>query len=494
MAGYEDTRAAVATLGGVCWVSAGRGRFGRRIPVPLPTLFVDYLLRHHVARSIAALERRYRALAAITPSETLRAELEHLDNFARSIVPVPSRRLMLAFVLAVLLVAFLLSDLVFRAREEAQGTAGAIRALSTLDRSGLADTLEAFDRGETLGGAFILGLSACFVLWLPAASFQIKRLLLAAHPRGREALAEASLGAVEPSGVYRLERRTFAAVDSRPPRELRLDRIFGAALLVIPLWGALVLGTLGLLGAHGQVTGLGHWHALVLVLAAGLLLLWATSRLVSLARPREKRGRAHRLVAVALVASASAVATLVAVSTGGVAAGKVLARFQGVALTTNVPLATYLSRERSPTRIRQHVEQSGVVLTFGVLIDAPNGTRLQSRYSIVDARSGQVFRSQLGPAFSARAQEMTGSVDASNLLLLRLSRVTTDVGSRTTSVLTRSNVWVGFSGRSGRFVLRLQLYDSQDLLLASFRTTPFTVRALGRFRTRGRVSTATVQG
>lgn len=89
---------------------------------------------------------------------------------------------------------------------------------------------------------------------------------------------------------------------------------------------------------------------------------------------------------------------------------------------------------------------------------------------------------------------MTGSVDASNLLLLRLSRVTKDVGSRTTSVLTRSNVWVGFSGRSGRFVLRLQLYDAQGVLLASFRTTPFMVRALGRFRTTGRVSTATVRG
>jgi hypothetical protein len=492
LAAYEQAGAALPRLRRVVMLRAGRGRVARRLRLPLPTLLTGTLLRHHAARTAAALERRYHVVAALAGRDAVRGEVEALEDFGRSVAPVRVGRLLLAFALAVLAVAYLLSDLVFRAQAEARGTAGAIRALVTFDRGGLVGTVEAFDRAEALGATFILGLSVCLVLWLPAASFQLKQALLAVLPARPEDLDGAALHDGSSGGAYELERVAFGAVGGQPPAELRLDRILAGALLVIPLWGAVVLASLAMLAGRGRIGSLGDGHAVALSVTAVLLLLWTANRSLALLGGR----RAHRRVEIALAT--------VLVAAGAVTVAGVVLRpsppppvatsvaFQSVRVRANVPPPDDLPAQG--TRVRRLFDDTGVALTFRVRISAPSGVRLQSRYSIVEARSRRVFRSALGPAFAGRGGQTSGSVDTSNLLLLRLSRLTSEVGERMTAFLARSQLWIPFSAESGRFYLRLELFDDSRTLLASFQTTPFVVHTRGRFRTKGRFSVATVRG
>jgi hypothetical protein len=490
LAAYEQAGSVLPKLPRVVWLRAGSGRLGRRIRLPLPTLLTGTLLRHHAARSTAALERRYHVVAALAGREAVRSEVEALDDFGRSIAPVRTGRLLLAFALSVLAVAYLLSDLVFRAQAEARGTAGAIRALVTFDRGGLVATVEAFDRAEALGAVFILGLAVCLVLWLPAASFQLKQAVLAVLPAVPADLRRAALHDGSSGGAYELERTAFTAVGAHPPTELRLDRILAGALLVIPLWGAIVLASLAALAARDRIGSLGRDHAVALGITAALLLAWTANRALALLAGRRARRRVEVVLGAALLASAAVTAAGAALRPRAPAPVPTAVSFQGVQVRTNVPPPDSASRGR----VRTLDMGTGVALTFRVRIAAPSGEHLQSRYSIVEARSRRVFRSALGPAFAGRGSQSTGSVDASNLLLLRLSRLTSDVGERTTAFLARSQVWIPFSAESGRFYLRLELFDDSRTLLASFQTTPFVVRTRGVFRTRGGFSVATVRG
>jgi hypothetical protein len=489
LAAYEQAGAMLPRLRRVVWLRAGRGRLGRRVRLPLPTLLAGLLLRHHEARSTAALERRYHVVAALAGREAVRGEVEALEDFGRSIAPVRTGRLLLVFALAVLGIAYLLSDLVFRAQAEARGTAGAIRALVTLDRGGLVATVESFDRAAALGAAFVIGLAICLVLWLPAASFQLKQALLAVLPARPEDLKAAALHDGSCGGAYELERVAFAAVGGRPPAELRLDRILAGALLVIPLWGAVVLASLGALAARDRIASLGDGHAVALAVTAALLLVWTANRSLALLRGRRARRRAEVGLAAALVAAAAVTAGAGVLRPHVPPPLPTSVSFQGVQVRANVPPP----RDASSTRVRRLFD-TGVALTFRVRISAPSGIRLQSRYSIVDARSSRVFQSELGPALAARSRPPSESVDTSNLLLLRLSKLTTDAGTQVTASVVRSELWIPFSAKQGRFFVRVELFDSDRTLLASFKTSPFVVQTEGRFRTRGRVAVATVRG
>ena len=107
----------------VVWARLGTRGIGAYVRVPLTSGFLRYLLEHRIRRSVTALGRGLHERAALSPDVSLDGEIRALDHFSQATPSVPYRRLTVTFLLAVLLVAYGLSNWVSvpkRTREESQ--------------------------------------------------------------------------------------------------------------------------------------------------------------------------------------------------------------------------------------------------------------------------------------------------------------------------------------------------------------------------------------
>ena len=112
-------------------------------------------------------------------------DLRVLEHFALSLPDVPYRRLTVAFLLAVLLVAYGLSSAVFDSESDARGIAHALDGVLTLDPNAATDAVRSFELEGALGAAFTLALALLVVAAPVAGSFRLLRIPLNRYPAGR---------------------------------------------------------------------------------------------------------------------------------------------------------------------------------------------------------------------------------------------------------------------------------------------------------------------
>jgi hypothetical protein len=138
--------------------------------------------------------------------------------------------------------------------------------------------------------AGLVSLSLYVILWPVASAFRLKRLLLNLHPRAASKLSStpASWSMSRATGVYELERETFAVLRARVPREPPLDLV--VSLPVPSCWIALWISFIAAFAISTPSPGLAG--VLILVGAVLPFVLPAPIRLAWLAAAwRARNGR-----------------------------------------------------------------------------------------------------------------------------------------------------------------------------------------------------------
>lgn len=238
---------------------------GRHLRVPRLGLFTRYFVALHVARAVGPLRR------ALLHQETRAAEsaayverLERLDRVERVLPRGPRLAVHVPLVPAVLGLAYL-GALPFG------GSARDLEPLRTL----MSDVLQPAQWGKLEhdlnmfhGGSILFGTTGfAAVVWLlvlgPMTSYHLKRMLFTLCPGSGDDVANAPLAALGTagSGIYERERRVFALLGARRPRELRLDLVVDAVLAML----AVALSTLVATSASTEGRRLPHvdLHALL---------------------------------------------------------------------------------------------------------------------------------------------------------------------------------------------------------------------------------------
>jgi len=204
-----------------------------------------WLVSFHIARALTELRRQAHAQAALArgrdeDAATWLADVDVIERYERSLPAVPMRTLVTVFVLATFVGASVLAHGVFNAAEEGKLLSALTEAIFNTSRE---DFLAAFKDNDVDGerGSFtvlLLLYSLWLALFLPASSFRLKRLIFSAAPCDREHVhAGPNWNAgPEETSVYGLEERAFARSAARPPREVPLDLI-AQALLILPIAG-----------------------------------------------------------------------------------------------------------------------------------------------------------------------------------------------------------------------------------------------------------------
>ena len=232
-----------------------------------------WLVAFHIARSLTELRRQTHAQAALArrrdedPARWL-ADVDAIERYERSLPGVPLRTLFTLFVLATFVGASLLAHVVFNADDEARLLSALTEALFNTSRK---DFIAAFKGGVDADTAIYTLLLLLYSLWLalflPASSFRLKRLIFSATPCDRARVRAGPNWRAGPdrNSVYELEARTFAVCESRTPREVPLDLI-AQALLIVPIAGLALYGI-------GYVTSSGMLFVLDVVACVVLLAL-----------------------------------------------------------------------------------------------------------------------------------------------------------------------------------------------------------------------------
>jgi len=298
------------------WIRRRDSRLGR-----IPTLRARPLLRFfiawHLSVRLAHLRRIYLLEAALHPSrQPYEKAVERVEAFERSLPLVRLRRMVIAGLLSIFVVAFLLASNAaprwdptaglfkhdtanLTMRDAAKPLAKMTGASLTLSPGEFGNALQSFAcvktesaeacstrRGLTSGVAalIILSVAAWLVALLPMAAFRLKRMLfnLADRPSEDPRSERAGDHFVSAGGIYRMEARLFGELGSRPPRETPLDLLCQTCLLVIPLWLAALTAVFGFTG----VVWMTEWGFTVAGLGAILAVFLAAIFVFSLAAAR----------------------------------------------------------------------------------------------------------------------------------------------------------------------------------------------------------------
>lgn len=249
------------------------------------------LAEAHVAARVDTLLRKGRRSQALDPQGDSQLDLERLQNFRDSLSPAGRKTLALWVILFALAIAFPVATITdylrtlvpriivcsstysFAAMSESiSGSsqhpncsvhhAGAslektllLIAHLNLNVGSFIDTVLSVRASGFIGLLLltvVMILSICVVLLVFRSGFRLKRLAFSIPPEApadqrekpdHESLVRSGIGS---GGLYELERRVFAAVRLRPPREFPLDLAVSAGLLALPVT---IVGDLFILAA-----------------------------------------------------------------------------------------------------------------------------------------------------------------------------------------------------------------------------------------------------
>jgi uncharacterized RDD family membrane protein YckC len=267
------------------------------------------------------LRRAYHAEAALHPGEPSYEEAaKQVDAFAQSLPPARLRRMLIAGLLSVFVVAFLLASNaaprrdptggLFKhdsarvtMRDAAKPLAKMTGASLTLSPSAFGDALRSFActakghaekcssrRGLTsaIATVIILSVAVWLVAILPVAAFRLKRMVFnLGEIASRDLRSERSSDHFATAGgTYRIEADLFQRLGRRTPREVPLDLLSQSCLVVIPLWlGGLtaVFASTGILWIATYGPDPGTLTAVIVIfLTATFVFSLATARLAAL--------------------------------------------------------------------------------------------------------------------------------------------------------------------------------------------------------------------
>ena len=486
LAAYADVRREARSLPAVLWVRAGSGRIGARIRVPLARAFLPFLLTHRLTRVLSALSRKQHERAALADGvEQRERDLRRLEHFMLSLPNVPYRRLAVAFLLSVLLVAYVLSSAVFDSESDARGIARALDGVLTLDPNAATDAVRSFELEGALGAAFTLALALLVVSAPVGGSFRLLRLLLNRHPAGRAGAERESVAehGKRTTGVYILEERAFAAAGARPPPEWPLDLIVRALALMQPIWFALVLTALGALAiVDGDPLGWALAAAAGVVLAVILGALAETRRTARLraspaaaAAPR-RRTRPLRVAAVAaLVLGVAAAAASLATPT--VAPQPTFVQISSATLDPDMPRREYLELMEMPLGgfTPPQLAARGLLVTCRMEVRAEPDEPIELQLELHDARTmARVDATSpitMSPRASREARGRQG-VDPKKLVLLRLSGARRSVPAD--AVEAQFSFWLLRPSRSGLYFATVSATQGA-VVVEQTKTEPFEV-------------------
>ncbi len=106
LAAYQGTLDVAEDLPAVVWVRWGDKGLGRFLKVPYLRWFLRYFLTYHISKSLSALDRRLRAIAALADDPDVnKANREAVKLYLESLPQPPYKQLVFAVVIAALLVA-----------------------------------------------------------------------------------------------------------------------------------------------------------------------------------------------------------------------------------------------------------------------------------------------------------------------------------------------------------------------------------------------------
>jgi hypothetical protein len=394
LAGYGAALDSIAAKPAIVFMSqraAPRTMVGRPIRIPRANFLAGVLAEMHVAARVDALLRRAQRFHALDPKGDNPLDLGRLQDFRSSLRPAGRKALVVWVILFSLTVAFPVAWITDNLRILAPkaivcnrgfsmggfvaGVAGTnpppapqicgrlgsgsslvevlVRfAHLNVNPGGVIDTVLSVRAGGVvvvLLLAVVLILCVCVVLMVFRSGFRLKRLALSSQldsPGGQPSLLRSG---TRSEGLYRLERDVFGAVGVGDPRELPLDLVVSAGLLVLPLTIAsdlLVTATLPRLGIAIPATLAVVGLALILLVAIRLQWLFRVwrSRIGSkLIEPRERwlPDRSTVLVrdgayGAVLVATGYAVWFITALATPDLSATEVI-----ISLLLFVPIVTW---------------------------------------------------------------------------------------------------------------------------------------------------------
>ncbi|HEX3833188.1 MAG TPA: hypothetical protein VHW04_14525, partial [Solirubrobacteraceae bacterium] len=227
----------------VVWMRVGTGRIASHVWLPRLRWFLRPMVSFHVCRSVAALKRGYYATVAIEDQPSVeRRDIELLEDFERSLMPVGLRRIVIFILVGGFLLAYAMANLIHAHQTKFLGDF--TRSVVELDRTG---AIRAFRdlTVKKIAGAVALALWAAWLIMLmPAMAFRLKRAAFNLMASSARNLADspARIHASKSVGIYLLEQKAFDAIGLAPPREVPLDLM--ARSVFIASWFAVGVGGL----------------------------------------------------------------------------------------------------------------------------------------------------------------------------------------------------------------------------------------------------------
>jgi len=308
LAAYAETLDLIDRLGPAPTVATGRRKIApiiRPIGLPRPRWMLRTLTVRHITGVLASLERRYHREAALgRQSATMSADAKAVASFRASLAPASWRLRMTALVLATLVLARLLGELLPQRVELLPwlpGQENVTRLFNSIfgtfepsssSLSAAFDDIIRASPAELAAFAFLLAAAAYVVTRPLMSGFRLKRLLLNLHPDAEHALRDvpASWSVSRSVGVYELEREALGAFGGRPPREVPYD-------LIVALLFALGVVSFYLAASASDIEDFG----LAFIIAVSLIAYVAPGAvriawLIAVWRARWGRGRAGSLL------------------------------------------------------------------------------------------------------------------------------------------------------------------------------------------------------
>lgn len=287
---YQRILDVVDDLPGIVWMAQTEAL--PRLRIPRSRWLVRTFVVQHVLRSLGSLKRRYYARSALGLEEENAPAFRAIDSFENSLPPLPSRLAVSVFLLGVFLIALALGSLVATTRDQAKPLGETTKAILSFDPSNVANSLSQFDSVESvLVAALALSMSLYLVVLIPMSSFLLKRALFNLHPYGdagsvgKEYAADHRFGA---AGIYAIEARLCETIGTKPVRELRLDLLVDALVMVLSLLlgvtfiGALLRDAAGAEGSRTEAIREFLFGQLTLSLLAVVLVSISSVRLLKL--------------------------------------------------------------------------------------------------------------------------------------------------------------------------------------------------------------------
>ena len=247
LSAYKETFKVAEDLPAVVWVPWSEKGVFRFLKVPYMRWFLDYFLAHHMHKSLNILNREFHAIAAVNSDHDVNKwDREAITLYLQSLPPPPYKRLAFAIFFVALLIA-----LPLRSFGDVTHVLDLVGSIMKVDIGGVAKAFSAKEFWETVRAMLVLLLSFSAVTSLLASTFVLKRMLFNLYPAAKERLGSPAARdqAFRVEGLYAIEDRVFGEFDLRRPKEVPLDLLFRAFVLVLLLLLSVFLGVLVLVAA-----------------------------------------------------------------------------------------------------------------------------------------------------------------------------------------------------------------------------------------------------